>query len=101
MKKNRPWKEQMVSALELPADLAYSEPIVTLTGTTEALIENYKCILVYTESEIVILTLRGKVSICGKNLSLFIRKCYHSGEGKSAGTFFKSVQKQKYFHGAY
>lgn len=29
MKKNRPWKEQMVSALELPADLAYSEPIVT------------------------------------------------------------------------
>ena len=70
MKKNRPWKEQMVSALELPADLAYSEPIVTLTGTTEALIENYKCILVYTESEIVILTLRGKVTICGESLEI-------------------------------
>ena len=125
MKKNRPWKEQMVSALELPADLAYSEPIVTLTGTTEALIENYKCILVYTESEIVILTLRGKVSICGKNLespvvyptgnednrndffcfsaetvgieiweksfAVYPVKCYHSGEGKSAGTFFKNL----------
>lgn len=83
MKKNRPWKEQMVSALELPADLAYSEPIVTLTGTTEALIENYKCILVYTESEIVILTLRGKVSICGKNLEIL---WYTPQEMKITGT---------------
>ena len=81
MKKNRPWKEQMVSALELPADLAYSEPIVTLTGTTEALIENYKCIL----------TLRGKVSICGKNLEIL---WYTPQEMKITGTIF-SVFPQK------
>ena len=91
MKKNRPWKEQMVSALELPADLAYSEPIVTLTGTPEALIENYKCILVYTESEIVILTLRGKVSICGKNLEIL---WYTPQEMKITGTI-SSVFPQK------
>ncbi len=70
MKKSRQWKEQMVSALELPADLAYSEPIVTLTGSTEVLIENYKCILAYTDSEIIVLTIRGRVNICGKNLEI-------------------------------
>ena len=30
----------MVLALELPPDLAYNETIVTLTGQTEAVIEN-------------------------------------------------------------
>ena len=33
MKKTERWKEQMVSALEIPADLAYSETIITMTVT--------------------------------------------------------------------
>lgn len=44
----------MVLALELPPDLAYNETIVTLTGQTEAVIENYKSVFKYTPSEIVI-----------------------------------------------
>ena len=40
------WKEQMVSALEIPPDLAYSETIITMTGSMEILIENYKSIIV-------------------------------------------------------
>lgn len=70
MKKRGQWKEHAVSALEMPADLAYSDAIVTMTGPGEVLVENYKCILKYTPSEIVILTLRGKVTICGECLEI-------------------------------
>lgn len=48
------WKEQMVSALEIPPDLAYSETIITMTGSMEILIENYKSISRYTPTEIVV-----------------------------------------------
>ena len=64
------WKEQMVSALEIPPDLAYSETIITMTGSMEILIENYKSISRYIPTEIVVRSLRGKVSICGKNLEI-------------------------------
>lgn len=70
MKRAGRWREQMVSALELPPDLVYSETIITLTGSMEILIENYKAISRYTSSEIVVLSLRGKVTICGKNLEI-------------------------------
>lgn len=70
MKKREQWKEQVVSALEVPADLAYSESIITMTGPSEVLVENYRCILKYTCCEIVIATLRGKVSICGSHLEI-------------------------------
>ena len=53
MKKAGQWKNRMVLALELPPDLAYNETIVTLTGQTEAVIENYKSVFKYTPSEIV------------------------------------------------
>lgn len=56
----------MVLALELPPDLAYNETIVTLTGQTEAVIENYKSVFKYTPSEIVI--------------SVFLRKSDHIRE---------------------
>ena len=52
----------MVLALELPPDLAYNETIVTLTGQTEAVIENYKSVFKYTPSEIVIQSFYGKVN---------------------------------------
>ena len=68
MKKAGQWKNRMVLALELPPDLAYNETIVTLTGQTEAVIENYKSVFKYTPSEIVIQSFCGKVTISGKNL---------------------------------
>ena len=65
MKKAGQWKNRMVLALELPPDLAYNETIVTLTGQTEAVIENYKSVFKYTPSEIVIQSFCGKVTISG------------------------------------
>ena len=70
MKKRERWKESVVSALEVPADLAYSDAIVTMTGPGQVLVENYRCILKLTSTEIVILTLRGKVTICGSRLEI-------------------------------
>ena len=70
MKKTGRWKDQMVSALEIPPDLAYDETIITLTGSREVLIENYRSISRYTSSEIVVLSLRGRVTICGDNLEI-------------------------------
>lgn len=85
MKKRKRWKEQVVSALEIPPDLAYKDTIVTLTGSAEVLIENYKSICRYTPSEIVVLSLRGKVTVCGKNLEIL---WYHSCEMKIKGEIF-------------
>lgn len=70
MKKREKWKENAVAALELPADLAYNDSIVTMTGPREVLVENYRSILKFTSTEIIILTLRGRVSICGNSLEI-------------------------------
>ena len=64
------WKENLVSALEIPGDLAYGDSLVTLTGPREVRIENFRCLASYTSSEIVVLTLRGKVTICGDRLEI-------------------------------
>ncbi len=88
MKKTGRWKENLVSVLELPPDLAYSETIVTLTGTMEVLIENYRAISRYTSSEIVILSLRGRVTICGKNLEiLWYTSSAMKVKGKISGVY--------------
>lgn len=63
-------KENAVTALEVPPDLAYRDAVVTMTGPDQAVIENYRCISRYTDREIVILTGSGKVTICGKNLEI-------------------------------
>ena len=66
-------RENLVTALEVPGDLAYQDTIVTITGPTQAVIENYRCILSYTSEKLVVLTKRGKVTLCGKRLEI---PCY-------------------------
>lgn len=88
MKKRRRWKEQIVTALEIPSDLAYQDSMVTLTGRMEAVVENYRSICRYTSSEIVILTLRGKVTICGKDLEILsYDSCEMKIKGEITGIF--------------
>ena len=85
MKNAGQWKSRMVLALELPPDLAYNETIVTLTGQTEAVIENYKSVFKYTPSEIVIQSFCGKVTISGKNLEI---RWYNSSAMKVTGSIY-------------
>mgnify|MGYP000343918509 CR=1 FL=1 len=86
MKKAGQWKNRMVLALELPPDLAYNETIVTLTGQTEAVIENYKiCFLNIHLLKIVIQSFCGKVTISGKNLEI---RWYNSSAMKVTGSIY-------------
>ena len=67
MKKRQHLREQLVTALEVPRDLACKETIVTFTGKNHAVIENYRSILRYTGEEIVVLTyLRPRAVVEGR-----------------------------------
>ena len=69
-KKRERFRENLVTAFEVPRDLACREPIVTLTGHKQAVIENYRNIIKFTEEEIVISTYSGKLAILGKKLEI-------------------------------
>ena len=66
-------RENLVTALEVPGDIAWRDPIVTITGPTQAVIENYRSILCYTSEKLVILTKSGKITFCGRRLEI---PCY-------------------------
>ena len=69
-KERKNWRENLVTSLEVPGDLAMKETIVTLTGRSHAVICNYKSILRYQQEEIIVLGFRGKVAIRGKRLMI-------------------------------
>ena len=92
MEKNRLWKKQVVTALELAPDLDGGETKISLTGSGEAVIENYKGILQYTDSEILLQSLRGKVLLRGRNLEIV---WYTSLEMKITGSIFSFLLQQK------
>ena len=92
MEKNRQWKKQVVTALELAPDLDGEETKISLTGSGEAVIENYKGILQYTDSEILLQSLRGKVLLRGRNLEIV---WYTSLEMKITGSIFSILLQQK------
>ena len=84
MKKSHQWKENLLSALEVPGDLAGKETIITITGKNQAVLENYRSLFRYTRDEIIILTFNGKLAIRGKNLEI---PWYTSDEIKIHGRF--------------
>lgn len=55
-KKTSHWKEHLVESLQIPRDLAFQESVITLTGEHEVLLENYRGILEYTETHLLVLT---------------------------------------------
>ena len=61
-------KSNIVESLELPKDIMYGAVIITVTGKSEALIENYKGIIEYTSEKIRLQTKSCLVVIKGKHL---------------------------------
>lgn len=92
MQKKHQWKQELLSALEVPDDLARKETIITLTGKNQAVIENYRSLLRYTEEEIVILTYRGIVVVRGKKLVI---PCYTAEEMMIRGRFSEVILEQQ------
>ena len=48
-KERKNWRENLVTSLEVPGDLAMKETIVTLTGRSHAVICNYKSIVFFND----------------------------------------------------
>ena len=66
MEKRLNWKDNLVKAAGIPEDLAYGQPVVTVTGHRRAVIQNYRGILLYTSEKLVLRTSHGTVTVCGK-----------------------------------
>ena len=63
-------KEQITDLLSLPKEIILNLPQITLTGSDEVGIENYKNIIEYTNEKIRINTNSGVLLIVGCNLIL-------------------------------
>lgn len=70
MKKMGQWKENLVTSLEIPRDLAMKETVFTVTGKHQAVVCNYRSVLRYEKEEIILLTFQGKLRIQGKRLKI-------------------------------
>ena len=81
-KKTAHWKELLVESLQIPKDLAFQESVITLTGENEILLENYRGILEYTETHLLIQTRRCRIRIMGKHLEVLY---YTNDEMKVTG----------------
>ncbi|MCI8280409.1 MAG: sporulation protein [Lachnospiraceae bacterium] len=81
-------KSNLVESLELPKDIMYGAVIVTATGKSEVLIENYKGILEYTNEKIRLQTKGCQVEVCGKCLLV---EYYTNDEMKITGSIHQIV----------
>ena len=73
MKKNKSIsakKESLVESLKLPKDICMGAIKVALTGNSEAWIENYRGILEYTETQILLQGKNCQVCFEGTRLSI-------------------------------
>lgn len=91
-RKKERFQETVASSLELPGDLVFTEPVLTMIGQREICIENYRGILSYSQTSLQILTRKGKVTVKGENLTVL----YYRGEemkvgGKIAGILFEDL----------
>ena len=65
-----PRREMVVESLKLPKDSILGASIVTLTGNTDAFVENYRGIIEYTGDLILLQGKTCKIKICGKRLCI-------------------------------
>ncbi|PKM96023.1 MAG: sporulation protein [Firmicutes bacterium HGW-Firmicutes-1] len=63
-------KINFTEIFEVPKDVVLGEAIITLTGKREAIIENYKGIVEYTNDYIKILTKNGVIEFKGSNFNI-------------------------------
>ncbi len=63
-------RELVVESLKLPKDSMLGASIVTVTGNSEAFVENYRGIIEYTSQVILLQGKTCRIEICGKRLSI-------------------------------
>jgi len=63
-------KKQLVKALELPDDVAYDLPKITLIGDVQFYLENHRGIISYSPTAVRIAVSIGEVEIGGEMLTI-------------------------------
>ena len=56
---------ELLSAMQVPSDLAFGEPVVTFYGGREVQIENFRRILEYNACRLCVLTQYGRLLLVG------------------------------------
>lgn len=62
--------EKLTRFLELPKEIVYDLPKVTLIGNLQALVENHRGIIEYGTEKIRISVNTGELEVTGENLSI-------------------------------
>lgn len=75
-------KARISDAAGMPKDVVLGSPLITVTGQSEACIENYRGILEYTDKLIRIQTKLGKIHVVGRKLQI---EFYTNDEMKIVG----------------
>ncbi len=81
-------KELIVESLKLPKDSLLGASIVTVTGNSEAFVENYKGMIEYTDETILLQGKTCRICIEGKKLSID----YYTNEDMKISGRIKCVQ---------
>ena len=80
-------KELAVESLKLPRDSVLGDSIITVTGNTEILIENYKGILQYSDELILLQGKNRKIELKGKRLNIV----YYTNEDMKISGMIESI----------
>ena len=68
--KRQEWKEKAAEMSGVPNDVAMGLPILTITGTNELCVENYRGMTEYTDQLIRLQSRCGQIKITGKKLEV-------------------------------
>lgn len=77
----------MVESLKLPRDSVLGDSIITVTGNTEILMENYKGILQYSDELILLQGKNRKIELKGKRLNIV----YYTNEDMKISGMIESI----------
>ncbi len=78
----------MVESLKLPRDSVLGDSIVTITGSTEVFVENYKGILQYSTELILLQGKHCKIELLGKRLNIV----YYTNEDMKICGMLESIR---------
>ena len=68
--KRQEWKEKAAEMSGVPKDVAMRLPILTITGTNDLCVENYRGMTEYTDQIIRLQSKSGQIKITGKKLEV-------------------------------
>ena len=77
-------KETLLESLGFPTDVICGETLLSVVGKRKLRIENYRSILIYTDTQIRIQAKSYKVTVSGRNLSI---RSYDKDEMEIVGHF--------------